>query len=130
MIYFIKWNTKTNEISVEDNFKSVGGEINLKSINPKTERLFVATDSFTCDDIVKDIKRDIQIIEQIKSRYLKQLKQLKQKLNKEDNTMKNITIEDLDRAREEYGDAYDEQIKTMDVDYFDIPIIRSYRDFD
>ena len=127
MIYFIKWNTKTNKISIEDNFESVGGEINLKSINPKTERLFVATDSFTRDDIVKDIERDIRIIEKIKNRYLKQLKQ---KLNKEANTMKNITIEDLDRAREEYGDAYDEQIKTMDVDYFDIPIIRSYRDFD
>lgn len=127
MIYFIKWNTKTNEISIEDNFESVGGEINLKSINPKTERLFVATDSFTRDDIVKDIERDIRIVEKVKDRYLKQLKQ---KLNKEANTMKNITIEDLDRAREEYGDAYDEQIKTMDVDYFDIPIIRSYKDFD
>lgn len=127
MIYFIKWNTKTNEISVEDNFKSVGGEINLKSINPKTERLFVATDSFTRDDIVKDIERDIRIIEKVKNRYLKQLKQ---KLNKEANTMKNTTIEDLDRAREEYGDAYDEEIKTMDVDYFDIPIIRSISDFD
>lgn len=127
MIYFIKWNTKTNEISVEDNFKSVGGEINLKSINPKTERLFVATDSFTRDDIVKDIERDIRIIEKVKNRYLKQLKQ---KLNKEANTMKNITIEDLDRAREEYGEGYDEEIKTMDVDYFDIPIIRSISDFD
>ena len=127
MIYFIKWNTKTNEISVEDNFKSVGGEINLKSINPKTERLFVATDSFTRDDIVKDIERDIRIIEKVKNRYLKQLKQ---KLNKEANTMKNITIEDLDRAREEYGEGYDEEIKTMDIDYFDIPIIRSYKDFD
>ena len=127
MIYFIKWNTKTNEISVENNFESVGGEINLKSINPKTERLFVATDSFTRDDIVKDIKRDIRIIEKIKNRYLKQSKQ---KLNKEENTMKNITIEDLDRAREEYGEGYDEEIKTMDVDYFDIPIIRSISDFD
>ena len=124
MIYFIKWNTKTNEISVENNFASVGGEINLKSINPKTERLFVATDSFTRDDIIKDIKRDIRIIEEIKNRYLKQ------KLNKEENTMKNITIKDLDRAREEYGECYDEKIKTMDVDYFDIPIIRSISDFD
>ena len=61
MIYFIKWNTKTNEISVENNFESVGGEINLKSINPKTERLFIATDSFTRDDIVKDICYDFQI---------------------------------------------------------------------
>lgn len=127
MIYFIKWNTKTNEISVEDNYESVGGEINLKSINPKTERLFVATDSFTRDDIIKDIERDIRIIEKVKNRYLKQLKQ---NLNKEANTMKNITIKDLDRAREEYGDAYDEEIKTMDIDYFDIPIIHSISDFD
>ena len=127
MIYFIKWNTKTNEISVENNFESVGGEINLKSINPKTERLFVATDSFTRDDIIKDIKRDIRIIKKIKNRYLKQLEQ---KSNKEANTMKNITIEDLDRAREEYGEGYDEEIKTMDVNYFDIPIIRSISDFD
>ena len=41
-----------------------------------------------------------------------------------------ITLEDLDKAREYYGEEYDEKIKTMDTDYFDIPIIRSMRYFD
>ena len=42
----------------------------------------------------------------------------------------NTTAEDLDKAREYYGEEYDEESETMDTDYFDIPIIRSMRYFD
>ena len=41
-----------------------------------------------------------------------------------------ITVEDLDKAREFYGPEYDEEPTNRDIDYFDIPIIRSMRYFD
>ena len=48
-----------------------------------------------------------------------------------ENKETSITIEDLDKAREAYGDGYDEELEIDDrEDYFDIPVIFSHRYFD